>query len=827
MKATSWILGSCIVLWATVASAVDVLQSSTPGLPILDFQTTTDTISVVDSLTIEDVRIGVDVTHTFQADLFVELTSPNSTSVTLTQNAGAGANDILVTFASGGLPFEASQLTAGLTFWMQALGPGAMADFHGGDSAGTWSLSIYDDAAGDSGTLNEWSVFLSDNPPPPPPPINDVCAQATVVAESSVTAFQTQAASVSGIVNACSGPTAPTDVWYRVDVTCDADVTLATCGSAFDTTLAVWDGTGGCPLPGDSPIDCADNTCATDAEVTVFAVGGQTLYVQVGGFSGATGDGTLTVSTNAAPTNDACSDAFPVFGGTTAFSTLCATVDGVAPGCGGFSDPIDIWYLYTADCDGMLMIDTFGSGFDTRLAIWPGTTCPAAGTPPLYCNDDTFGLQSQIIVPAVFIGDTFVIQVGGYSSASGTGVLNLACDLAPAPVITGLGCTPGLGSIDLSWTSPISYDEILVYLDGVLEATLPGTATLASITGLTDFTTYDVCVEGVLSGFLPTQECCAVTTPGDSTGQHVIFAGETVGGLIDSVAALDAALAASGIAAVIVDDLATVGGAPAALWLALGTFPSNHSLTTVEGNLLVDLQSAGTPIYLSGGDTFGFDGPTAFADVDGVAPGALDGDDSHLGMTGADFLAGFDASYTQDQAGTDWTDRLQPASAGEDALGSDARVILTDDGTGSAAATYNTGIAYYTNSGGRICCVSTEFGGYDGDANAFAAAFVAFLLGGPPPGGGFRRGDTNGDGGFDISDAVSTLAALFIIGTPAPDCVDAADSNDDGGLDISDAVFSLAALFIGGSPPPPAPGVAACGVDPTLDGLDCVSYGCL
>lgn len=85
----------------------------------------------------------------------------------------------------------------------------------------------------------------------------------------------------------------------------------------------------------------------------------------------------------------------------------------------------------------------------------------------------------------------------------------------------------------------------------------------------------------------------------------------------------------------------------------------------------------------------------------------------------------------------------------------------------------------------------------------------------------FQRGDSNGDGRLDISDAVSTLSFLFLDG-PAPGCDDAADSNDDGSVDISDPVYLLVFLFLDGAPPPPPQG--ACGRDPTPDDLGCASY---
>jgi hypothetical protein len=85
----------------------------------------------------------------------------------------------------------------------------------------------------------------------------------------------------------------------------------------------------------------------------------------------------------------------------------------------------------------------------------------------------------------------------------------------------------------------------------------------------------------------------------------------------------------------------------------------------------------------------------------------------------------------------------------------------------------------------------------------------------------FRRGDANGDGLVDLSDAVFTLRYLFM-GGGSGSCLKALDSNDDGAVNITDPLFSLGYLFLGG-PEPPAPGLR-CGADPTGDDLGCESY---
>jgi hypothetical protein len=96
-----------------------------------------------------------------------------------------------------------------------------------------------------------------------------------------------------------------------------------------------------------------------------------------------------------------------------------------------------------------------------------------------------------------------------------------------------------------------------------------------------------------------------------------------------------------------------------------------------------------------------------------------------------------------------------------------------------------------------------------------------FGEGGPGP--NFRRGDANADGRADISDAVHTLAYLFLGGL-RPLCFDAADADDSGDLDITDAVRLLGYLYLGERSPPP-PGPDACGADPTEE-IPREDFGC-
>ena len=81
----------------------------------------------------------------------------------------------------------------------------------------------------------------------------------------------------------------------------------------------------------------------------------------------------------------------------------------------------------------------------------------------------------------------------------------------------------------------------------------------------------------------------------------------------------------------------------------------------------------------------------------------------------------------------------------------------------------------------------------------------------------FLRGDLDGSGERNLTDAVLALSALFF-GEPL-DCHDAADVNDDGRLDLQDPLRLLNGLYeLGPLPEPPA---ARRGADPTEDSLGC------
>ncbi len=89
----------------------------------------------------------------------------------------------------------------------------------------------------------------------------------------------------------------------------------------------------------------------------------------------------------------------------------------------------------------------------------------------------------------------------------------------------------------------------------------------------------------------------------------------------------------------------------------------------------------------------------------------------------------------------------------------------------------------------------------------------------------FRRGDSNGDCGANLADAIFTLRFLFQ-GGEAPKCLDASDVDDNGSVQVTDAIYLLNYLFQGGASILP-PGESTPGPDPTDDELGtCEDTGC-
>jgi subtilisin-like proprotein convertase family protein len=122
----------------------EVTECAQPALSIPDNDATgvSSTVEVTMSGEVTSVRAFVGITHTYQGDLRVQLTSPSGTTVVLHDRSGSSADNIL-----GWYPDD--------------LGPAGNLDaFLGEEMQGAWRLTVSDHAGWDTGTLDEWCVNI-------------------------------------------------------------------------------------------------------------------------------------------------------------------------------------------------------------------------------------------------------------------------------------------------------------------------------------------------------------------------------------------------------------------------------------------------------------------------------------------------------------------------------------------------------------------------------------------------------------------------------------------------------------------------------------------
>ncbi len=398
-------------------------------------------------------------------------------------------------------------------------------------------------------------------------PDNDNCADRTDVTDGS-TPFTTAGATTDGL------PTGPfcvffgndvinNDRWYNYTATCDAFVTVDTCGSVGDTELAVYEGcdTANCP-PLQAPLACNDDFCGLLSSVSFFATQGSCYKIRVGTFSAAgtaSGNINITGCGGGPGVADNCFDRIDVGNGQTMFSTVGATTDGPPHvACeDGFADQQvnqDIWYNYTADVDGPVTVSLCGSGYDSKLAVYDGCDCGnLTDATLLACDDDgcgAIGGPSTLTFQAV-ASACYKIRVGGFGAATGSGTMTISGPAIPVSIVSAnppdnhldplqnvtanAAQTPqGIGGAGTPSAGAVQYSPIHVVFSGPISP--PPTACNVTVTCTDAFPPAGGCpsvlsvtaagpnaYDLVLSGPIPTRECTTITFPGTVAGEALDY----------------------------------------------------------------------------------------------------------------------------------------------------------------------------------------------------------------------------------------------------------------------------------------------------------------
>jgi subtilisin-like proprotein convertase family protein len=127
---------------------VDIEQEANLDIPDVG-ESVTGTIDVEEAGTLTDLRIRVDISHTFIGDLRVDLIAPDGTGVILHNNSGGSANDLVRTYSVSETP--------------------ALRGFLGKPVQGAWRLQVRDTFRLDVGRLNRWRLVARVAGPSPAP----------------------------------------------------------------------------------------------------------------------------------------------------------------------------------------------------------------------------------------------------------------------------------------------------------------------------------------------------------------------------------------------------------------------------------------------------------------------------------------------------------------------------------------------------------------------------------------------------------------------------------------------------------------------------------
>lgn len=118
-----------------------VNHSVTQDVAIRDFKKSLLSLALADTKPIAEIRIGVDIEHTFVGDLIVRILPPQGAPVTLHDRTGGPTDNLKLIY--------------------DVLNTPALAVFQGASPQGTWTLEVQDKARDDTGTIRGFSIELT------------------------------------------------------------------------------------------------------------------------------------------------------------------------------------------------------------------------------------------------------------------------------------------------------------------------------------------------------------------------------------------------------------------------------------------------------------------------------------------------------------------------------------------------------------------------------------------------------------------------------------------------------------------------------------------
>jgi hypothetical protein len=241
-------------------------------------------------------------------------------------------------------------------------------------------------------------------------------------------------------------------VWWKWTPATTQKVTVSTAGSTFPAVLGIYIGNGVASLTGVASTETG--------QLTVNVVAGTLYMIAVDGVQREAGSITLTIASP--PANDDIGKAIALNGvipaGTTG-TNVGATKEQNEPNHADNDGGASVWWTWTPVATGTVIISTYGSGFDTILAVYKQTDTRFAGSFNLPdgtltgffdgqpdnnlqvvsggANDDFIERTSQVTIAATG-GQTYWIAVDGTNDGTGAKSGSIALKVIPyvAPDLT-------------------------------------------------------------------------------------------------------------------------------------------------------------------------------------------------------------------------------------------------------------------------------------------------------------------------------------------------------------------------------------------------------
>lgn len=301
-------------------------------------------------------------------------------------------------------------------------------------------------------------------------PVNDSFRSHAPIYEGVSQYTGTNVGAIPGEVTPSCGGTSDNAVWYAITVFQESsarEVTFDTFGSGYDTVLSAWTYANGTM----TEVDCNDDATGLQSELTLSLSPNIGVYlIAVSGFNQSEGDVILNV-TGADDVNPPDDWTFTKTGapGMLAGRSHPSTNIGAdqesqpPPSCNEGGGTNDVWRSFIPASSGFVTIDTFGSDFDTVLAVYQ-----PFGT-EIGCNDDSGSLQSEVSNLEVTAGALYYARVAGFRDTN-SGLISLnVSDVTSTPVSNEETAAPNRIALAAAYPNPFAAQTTLAYSLGTTQ----------------------------------------------------------------------------------------------------------------------------------------------------------------------------------------------------------------------------------------------------------------------------------------------------------------------------------------------------------------------